>query len=222
MQQKSLKRRIVLKYIVYNEGAFNEFTKWSDAEYFMLDKPKARCKKVQNKKEETNFKELCLSAPEYIQKIYIVISNNKVHRFDKWKEAKEFIDKNPDSKYKSFTKEEDAQEFANLNVHNRVSSDSLICKIENNSIYLLRNDEILYTSHITISGSSIEKELDGIITGIKKAIEMKEEQILIIYKNLGSEMWANGTWNTNKTYSTIYKKTIEKLRKEINIDFQRG
>lgn len=211
-----------MKYLVYNDGTFQEFTKWSDAEYYMLDKPKARCKKIQNKKDETAFRELCLSSPEYVQKIYIVITDNKVFRFDKWKEAKEFIDKNPNSKYKSFTKEEDAQEFANLNVHNKVSNDALICKVENNKLFLVRNNETIYTKQLTIIGNSIEKELDGVIQGIEKAISLKEEQILVMYKNLGTEMWANGTWKTNKPYSTIYKKMIEKLKKEINIDFIRG
>lgn len=208
-----------MKYIAFYKGEFKEFNKWSDLEYYMIDKTNVRYKKVLSKKEEDAFRDYCLNAPEFIQKIYIVICDNKVYRFDKWKEAKILIDKEPNSKYKSFEKEEDAQDFINLNIHNNLSFNSLICKVEENNAYLIKENKEIWKQKIIDTNNQIFTELNGVLLGIKKAIDMKEEHIVILYNNIGTEMWANGTWNAKKQSSINYVKTINEYKKQINIDF---
>lgn len=211
-----------MKYLVFDNGQFNEFNSWSDAEYFMLDKPNAKCRKITSKKVEEEFKEFCKNAKEYKPKIYVVISDNEIKRFEKWKEAKEYIDRNPGAKYKSFEKEEDAQEFANLNVHANMVSDDVLTFLINQTgnAKLVKNNEVLWQKDFSEIKNQIERELQAILAAIDKSIELSEEQILIKCNNLGAEMWANGTWNANKDYSKAYKKKIEEFRKKINIDFK--
>ena len=210
-----------MKYIVFDNGKFEEFSSWNDAEYFMLDKPNAKCKKITSKKAEEDFKTMCKNEPENRQKIYVVIVNDQVKRFETWNDgAKEYIARNPGAKYKSFYEEADAQEFANLNIHNKISEETANCRLTSKGKVVFSDrgikEEVIATIDIS---NPIEAELKAAIIGVKKAIELKEEQIVIKYKNLGTEMWANGTWKTNKEYSTAYKEEISKLRKFINIDF---
>ena len=209
-----------MRYLVFDRGNFEEFTSWNDAEYFMLDKPNARCKKITSKKAEEDFRKNCLSMPEMKQKIYIVIVDGQVKRFESWNNgAKEFIARNPGAKYKSFYEESEAQEFANLNIHNKISEDSLFCELATKgAVILSKNGSQEVIGNINVQ-NPIEAELNAAILGIKKAIELKEEQIVIKYKNLGTEMWANGTWKTNKEFSINYKNQIAELKKKINIDF---
>ena len=161
----------------------------------MLDKPNARVRKITSKKVEDEFKKECSELKEFVQKIYIVIVDGKVHRFEKWKEAKELIDRNPGAKYKSFVSENDAQEFANLNIRaDTLSEDSLVCRImKTGEIILEKNENIIEKTFIKNSKNGIEMELQGALAGIRKAISLGEEQVIIEYSNLGTEMWANGT-----------------------------
>lgn len=206
-----------MKYLVFNDGKFYEFNNWNEVEYFTLDKPKARYKKINSKKAEQEFRQMCNGSPIYIPKIYVVIYNNKVIRFEKWTEAKTFISRHREAKYKSFTSEEEAQIFINSNVHGLEAINALACVVEDGDVYLVEENK--KEKIATVSGSFIEKEVKGVILGIKKAIERKEEYIIIKYRNNGIEMWANKTWKANKVFSQEYQKEIEELRKKINIDF---
>ena len=155
----------------------------------MLDKPNARVRKITSQKVEEEFRKMCDSGTVFKQKIYVVIVDDKVTRFQNWKEAKEFIDRNPDCKYKSFENEDDAQDFANRNVHFKVDENTLVCRIGlNGEITLSRNNQVIDKTYIKNSKNQVVQELNGALAGIRRAIEMEEERILIEYRNLGTEM----------------------------------
>ena len=70
-----------MKYLVFDSGKYSEFNNWNDAEYFMLDKPNARVRKITSQKVEDEFRQMCESGKVFVQKIYVVIVDDKVTRF---------------------------------------------------------------------------------------------------------------------------------------------
>lgn len=223
-----------MKYLVYYKGEFTEFANWNDCNYFIMDKPNIRYRKITSKKAETEFRKSCEESPEYQQKIYVIIVGDTIQRFDNWQECKKIRDKHPDARYKSFTSEEDAQNFININAHGRISKYMTRCEIteacaskhcekndiifeiykDNNLIHSEQADALAFTP-------SNERECEAIIKAIKWAISYNEECIVIEYRNTGSEMWGNGTWKANKDFSKRYQNKIKEFRKDINIEFRK-
>lgn len=209
-----------MKYLVYVNKNFFEFDSWEDANYFMLDKEGSICKKITSKKCEDKFREACLNYKETKNKIYVVIFNNEVKRFKEWKEAEKFIKGKQGCKYRGFSSEEEAQNYININVKGKTSSQALKCQTDiKGNVFLIKDGKKTQIGKVD-TVLPIERELTGTLLGIKEAINRKEEQIVIEYKNQGVEMWANGTWKTNKPYTINYQNEINNLKKYINIDFK--
>ena len=63
-------------------------------------------------------------------------------------------------------------------------------------------------------------ELKGFIKKIeKKAVELKMDKITIFYDYQGIESWANGDWKTNNNLTKNYKKFIDEIKSQIDINF---
>lgn len=219
-----------MKYLAYFEEEFKEFNNYGDLEYFLLDKPKTiKWKKITSKKMEKEFRESCLVEPERHPKIYVAILDGKIKRFNDWKECKAFIDKDKNTKYKSFTNENDAQAYININTRGRIGSNYIKCTVKN-----LDNKTDKEACVLSKEGTHIKsffanelkaptlnsRECETVIKAIEWAIDYNEECILIEYKNQGTEMWANGSWKTRAEFAKRYKDKIDILRNQINIEFR--
>lgn len=84
---------------------------------------------------------------------------------------------------------EDAQEFINLNIHKLDSKKALKCKVlENGDVYLYKKGEISNKLATLENKNPIERELQGVLLAIKEAIKLNAEQIVVEYRQLGTEM----------------------------------
>ncbi|MDU2132368.1 MAG: RNase H family protein, partial [Finegoldia magna] len=71
-----------------------------------------------------------------------------------------------------------------------------------------------YSTHRNVSG-----EVSGSVFAIKKAVELKMDKITIFYDYQGIESWANGDWKTNNNLTKSYKKFIDEIKPQIDINF---
>ena len=73
-----------------------------------------------------------------------------------------------------------------------------------------------YASMRNVSG-----EILGCLKAIQYAIDHHYESICIYYDYEGIEKWATGLWKANKEQTQNYVKTIQEMKKEIDIYFQK-
>lgn len=71
-----------------------------------------------------------------------------------------------------------------------------------------------FSTHRNVSG-----EVSGSVFAIKKAVELKMNKITIFYDYQGIESWANGDWKTNNNLTKSYKKFIDEIKPQIDINF---
>ncbi|MDY6064843.1 MAG: ribonuclease H family protein [Finegoldia sp.] len=71
-----------------------------------------------------------------------------------------------------------------------------------------------YSSHRNVSG-----EISGSIFAIKKALELGLSKINIYYDYQGVASWALGEWKTNTELTKLYKKFIDQVKDQIEINF---
>lgn len=98
--------------------------------------------------------------------------------------------------------------------HNKYSYGCVILE-HNNQVELYgigKNEELA-------SMRNVAGELLGSITAIKWAIKNSYKKIIIHYDYTGIEYWAKGEWKTNKEGTKDYKRFIDKVKKDIEIDF---
>lgn len=219
-----------MKYLVYYKEEMIEFTSKGEYEVFLSDKPNVRHKSCRTKKEEKEFRELCKRSPVYEKKIYVGIDEGVPIRFETWNECQTYLKLHPNMIVKSFTNNEAAQHFNNVNVHRNSLSDVLIGYIPYKSLngkstdiayFLLENNKVLGKEELgtLVKLPYWERELKIVVRIIEKAIEMKEERVAVIYNNQGVELWANGSWKTSKPQTVSYKEKIDELSLKINITF---
>lgn len=217
------------KYIAYYNNNVYYFDTWPECKEFIDDKLFVRYKKVSSEEEA----DLFIQSAKRGKKIYIAIDNNEAKVFDNWGACKNFVDGHPNCKYKSFTNEENAQDFINLNIKKKISlglNDVLYCYVGGTyqnepGFVMIKNNDVLYHSRYTDNGSKntqgfqIWDELKSVTDGLQWAIMNDYEQIVIVYNNDGVENWANGTWSTKKEFTKEYKAKVKELSDRINIDF---
>lgn len=224
-----------IKYMVYFDKKFYSFDNWRETDNFIRNNPGCRFKKIQDKSDIAKFKETWDGKENFKSKTYIVINNNKVYRFNKWNECKSFVDQNPESRYKSFDNEKDAQSFINNNIHtvNNDLEDVLYCYLgtcfnKNNgklgySFIAVKNNKIILEDKGSLANETnigqLRGEIEACINSINYAISIKEERIIIAYTNLAIEMFANRSWNARTKETIDFKNKFFDLQKLINIDF---
>lgn len=71
-----------------------------------------------------------------------------------------------------------------------------------------------YSTHRNVSG-----EVSGSVFAIKKAVELNMKEITIFYDYQGIESWATGDWKTNNNLTKNYKKFIDEIKPQIDINF---
>lgn len=199
------------------------FRLWQEAKDYIDSHPGCRYKKVRSNKEEDEFRAKWKNGN--VKKIYIAVFDNRVYRFDKWDTCKEFVSTHNGAKYKGFSKEEDAQNFINANIHKDLSS-----PIKDGTMLIFINNEIegmwsyvavKEDNFVTNKGKStvMPNEMYATLKGVEHAISKGEERVIILYNDLGVEMLGNGSWTPHKKGTIDYVKKITEMKKKINVDF---
>ena len=170
-------------------------------------------------------------------KFYAVKKGKKQGIYMTWDECKEQVNGYSGAVYKSFTNEEEAKAFIKKE-ERRISDDlGLLAYVDGS--YNVKTKEYFYVCFL-IEGQQVIKKLigkgnqidyasmrnvSGEILGCMKAIEYAinhhYESICIYYDYEGIEKWATGLWKANKEQTQNYVKTIQKMKKKIDIYFQK-
>ena len=152
-------------------------------------------------------------------KFYAVKEGKKPGIYHTWDECKEQVNGYSGAVYKSFTNEEEAKAFIKKE-ERKVSDDlGLLAYVDgsyNIKQLLGKGNQLDYASMRNVSG-----EILGCMKAIAYAIDHHYESICIYYDYEGIEKWATGLWKANKEQTQNYVKTINDMKKKIDIYFQK-
>lgn len=170
-------------------------------------------------------------------KFYAVKEGKKTGIYMSWDECKEQVNGYSGAVYKSFTSEDEAKAFIGKEVK-KVSDDlTLLAYVDGSyniktkeygyGCVLIEGQQVIqqllgkgnipeYSSMRNVSG-----EILGCMNAIQYAIDHHYPSICIYYDYEGIEKWAIGLWKANKEQTQNYVKTINDMKKKIDIYFQK-
>lgn len=157
--------------------------------------------------------------------------------YTSWDECKKHVQGVSGAIYKSFTNKEDAYEYIKADNSDKsldrkdvlyIYVDGSYNKSEDISGYgmaLVVNDEVIYKDKVRLTNKDYVKyrnvygEVKGTEEAVKLAINMGYKDINVVYDYTGIENWALGNWKANNALTMEYSDVMQKLRKEVNINF---
>lgn len=172
-----------------------------------------------------------------MSKFYAVKEGRKPGIYYTWDECKEQVNGYSGAVYKSFTTEEEAKVFIGKEVKKASDDLGLLAYVDGSfniktkeygyGCVLIEGQQVIkqllgkgnqpdYASMRNVSG-----EILGCLKAIQYAIDHHYESICIYYDYEGIEKWATGLWKANKEQTQNYVKTIQEMKKEIDIYFQK-
>ncbi|MCY6355179.1 ribonuclease H family protein [Clostridium sp. ZS2-4] len=173
-------------------------------------------------------------------KYYAVKKGRKTGIFNSWEECKKQIEGFSGAIYKGFASYEDAYNFVNGEIKNKVTHKKNIKQIEayvdgsyfeeyNKYSYgcvILKKDEVIKLSGIGENENyvvmrNVAGELLGAMKVIEWAYENNYDLITIHHDYEGIERWANGSWKANKQGTKEYVEFIRKYRQYLKIQFKK-
>ena len=170
-------------------------------------------------------------------KFYAVKEGRKPGIYHTWDECKEQVNGYSGAVYKSFTTEEEAKVFIGKEVKKASDDLGLLAYVDGSfniktkeygyGCVLIERQQVIqqllgkgsqpeYASMRNVSG-----EILGCLKAIQYAIDHHYEAICIDYDYEGIEEWAAGLWKANKEQAQNYVKTIQAMKKNIDIYFQK-
>lgn len=181
-------------------------------------------------------------------KFYAVRKGFKTGVFKTWNECKEATQGFSGAEYKSFTTEEEANDFLTKKTSEKVdfnfSKEELDAMIANNNEVVAFVDGSFeeskneYAFGVVVLGlgdtyedfcsdfepeyvklRNVSGEILGATTAIEYAISKKVKKIKIFYDYEGIAKWALGDWKCNKIPTKLYKKFIDSVKDTIEIEF---
>ena len=166
-------------------------------------------------------------------KFYAVKEGKKPGIYMSWDECKEQVNGYSGAVYKSFTSEDEAKAFIGKEVK-KVSDDlTLLAYVDGSyniktkeygyGCVLIEGQQVIqqllgkgnipeYSSMRNVSG-----EILGCMNAIQYAIDHHYPSICIYYDYEGIEKWATGLWKANKEQTQNYVKTINDMKKKIDL-----
>lgn len=176
------------------------------------------------------------------KKKYVVIYNNEVYVFYNWPECNQFVKNKKNILYKSFkSPEEDelARQYIDLNIKRKLPfdiQDVLYAYVDGSyknidgkdfigyGVAFVKNLKEIGSIHGRIKKQKVHMnqvngELHAVSEALKKALEMKEKRIIIVYDFIGIEAWINGSWKINNDIIQQYVDEIKKYCNKLTVDF---
>lgn len=222
------------RYVCVCDKQFHVFDTWKECENFTADKI-CRFKKFETEEELEEFKK---KYENWVGKMYVVIADNEAHSFYHWGECKEFIDENPNCKYKGFTKVEDAQKYINKNIAKELPlniQDACYCFLSGmandrvqkfSSVFIAVENEKEQTVNVKLRKTTDKSplrfsigELLAAEAAVKWAIKTHKERVILVYSYQGIKLLANGSWTPRKKVMIRYSQVMKDCEEKINIDF---
>lgn len=214
------------KYIVYYNKSFKIYDNWRDMNDFInKNKDKCRFAKVTSEAEIKKFKDK-YDGKEIINKVYVVIYNNKVNYYDKWLEAKKYINEHPKCVYKGFENKKDIEKFVLENTHSVVKNNDpntlyaeLYIDKDDIVIKYVKDSNMINKVKMRNNYAEVVSYIIACQEAIKYAISINEERIIIKSSFIGLEMFAHKAWEAKSDITKKFVQRIEEYSKKINIDF---
>jgi ribonuclease HI len=169
-------------------------------------------------------------------KYYAVRKGNNPGIYNTWDECKKEINGFSGAEYKKFSNLEEAKQFINgiesnpndqldLTVPNAFvdgSYDSETDMVGAGFIILLPNKKEIkvsfYNNNID-NGRNVVGELQATISAILNCKQKGYKKVIIHHDYKGISEWALGNWKAKKDLTKEYKRLIEELSKDIDIEF---
>ncbi len=170
--------------------------------------------------------------------------------YNSWDECKDFVTRYPNAQFKSFKELKDAEKYM-AEDSSENEQKSTVKKVTTNEDLNLPpifsfvdgsyNDETGiygYGGYISVNGCkhilqgsgndpelasmrNVAGELEGSIAAMMFAKNNGLKDLCILYDYNGIEHWADGSWKRNKKGTIAYYELVQKLKKEINIEFRK-
>lgn len=181
------------------------------------------------------------------KKIYAVKKGRKIGIFKTWDECKTSVDGYSGAEYKSFSTEEEANEYLsgivknelNINSEKREgylpnqiiayvdgSFDEKIGKYAFGCVILTPNGEIIRESGNgdnpeSIALRNVTGEMLGAMFAVKWCDKNGYSAIEICYDYMGIEMWVTGSWKAKNSLTQKYAEFMKENSKKLNISFKK-
>lgn len=172
-------------------------------------------------------------------KYYAVKKGREPGIYESWDECKSQVDGYKNAIFKSFKSKEEALSFMEDNKkisvdEKNMTDDDFIAYVDGSyredreeysyGCVIFHGGEMeKYSKKFPKSSYSVHRNVSGEIAGsvfaIKKALEKNVKSISIFYDYQGIESWANGDWKTNTSLTKEYKKFIDQVKNDIEINF---
>ena len=171
------------------------------------------------------------------KKYYAVKKGREKGIYETWEACKEQVNGFKGAEYKSFSNLQDAEEYLNKNSNVNESSkfiDGLIAYIDgsydNNikeygsGIYITdgENEKLIKfkgNDERFLDNNNVAGELMACVYVMNYCLKNNIKDVNICYDYEGIAKWANGTWQTKKTLTKLYKQFIDSVKDRININF---
>ena len=181
------------------------------------------------------------------KKIYAVKKGRKIGIFKTWDECKTSVDGYSGAEYKSFSTEEEANEYLsgivknelNINSEKREgylpnqiiayvdgSFDEKIGKYAFGCVILTPNGEIIRESGNgdnpeSIALRNVTGEMLGAMFAVKWCDKNGYSAIEICYDYMGIEMWVTGSWKAQNSLTQKYAEFMKENSKKLDISFKK-
>lgn len=171
------------------------------------------------------------------KKIYVIKKGRKTGKFNSWDECKKYVIGFKGAIYKSFTSEEEADKYLNLELGEEFDPSKLPDTYaftdgsfnRKNKTYGYGGFLIHKDKKYILKGSRKEEDMvsmrnaSGEILGaraaVEKAIGLGIKELTIVYDHYGVEMWATGQWKRLKTGTIAYHEYMQSVKDKIKIKF---
>ncbi len=171
------------------------------------------------------------------KKYYAVRVGKTTGVFETWDECQKQTKGYPGAIFKSFPSKQEAEAFVLGEVNTVTSMDNLPevyaftdgsfniatgvygfggFLITENEKYILQGNG---KDEEMASMRNVAGEILGAEAAMKKAIELGLPALSIYYDYAGIEMWANGSWKTNKEGTKRYAEAVKEYQKKCKISF---
>ena len=172
---------------------------------------------------------------------YAVKSGRKTGLFTSWDDCKLQVIGYPGASYKGFFTKEEAMEFLGDVTDKKVKAlkDELRVAVYVDGSYIPTIPDtfsfgVVFIHHGTVETyaekiidaeeaqmRNVAGEIHGAVFAMGKCLEKGISEINLYYDYVGIEKWCTGEWKTNKDGTIAYKKYYDKIKKSVDITFEK-
>ncbi|WP_058765889.1 viroplasmin family protein [Exiguobacterium chiriqhucha] len=171
-----------------------------------------------------------------MKKVYAVRKGRRTGLFTTWAECETQVKGYTGAEYKSFLDNKSALEYLNKEKeiiqdsddYLKVYVDGSYSKRLNTAGYgciFVNGDKVIHkiSQRVSIDPEenlwNVSAEIEGVLAGVKWAIEKKYKDVSVYYDYEGLERWFDGSWKANKKTTKFYIEQMKLYDQKIKIRF---